>query len=47
MYLSKDSTLSAELMREMYPDLGSFMEVRNRVDPQRKIRSCLADRLDL
>ena len=47
VYLSKDSTLSAELMREMYPDLGSFMEVRNRVDPQRKIRSCLADRLDL
>lgn len=47
VYLSKDSTLSAELMRRMYPDLGSFMEVRNRVDPQRKIRSCLADRLDL
>ena len=36
VYLSKDSTLSAELMREMYPDLGSFMEVRNRVDPSTK-----------
>ncbi len=47
VYLSKDSTLSAELMRQMYPDLGSFMEVRNRVDPQRRIRSCLADRLEL
>ena len=47
VYLSKDSTLSAELMRKMYPDLGSFMEVRNRVDPQRRIRSCLADRLEL
>lgn len=47
VYLAKDSTLSAELFRQMYPSVGDFMQIRHRVDPERRIRSCLAERLEM
>jgi hypothetical protein len=31
----------------MYPDLDKFLEVKNRVDPEQRLTSDLARRLDL
>jgi decaprenylphospho-beta-D-ribofuranose 2-oxidase len=47
VYLAKDSTLTPELLARMYPDLPRFLELRQRVDPDRKIASDLSRRLDL
>lgn len=47
VYLAKDSRLDPASLREMYPDLPRWQEVRERVDPQRRLRSDLGRRLDL
>ena len=47
VYLAKDSTLTPELLARMYPDLSRFQELRQRIDPDRKIASDLSRRLDL
>jgi decaprenylphospho-beta-D-ribofuranose 2-oxidase len=46
-YLAKDSTLSAESERAMYPDLGKFQEVLAQIDPSGRMESDLARRLKL
>ena len=47
VYLAKDSTLTSDQLRRMYPDLESFQEVRQRVDPEKRICSSLSRRLGL
>jgi len=47
VYLAKDSRLSPEAVRVMYPRLPQFLEVKNRVDPRHQLASDLARRLHL
>jgi len=47
IYLAKDSRLRGDLLSAMYPELGSFLEVRERVDPNRRFQSDLSVRLGL
>ena len=46
-YLAKDSTLSAENLRRMYPKLGAFEAVLHEIDPGGRMTSNLARRLGL
>jgi decaprenylphospho-beta-D-ribofuranose 2-oxidase len=46
-YLAKDSTLSAENLRRMYPDLHKFQEVLAQIDPGGRMDSDLCKRLRL
>ena len=46
-YLAKDSTLSAESIRRMYPKLAQFQAVLHDVDPDERMNSDLARRLRL
>jgi decaprenylphospho-beta-D-ribofuranose 2-oxidase len=47
VYLSKDSRLRPELVRQMYPRLGEWNGIRARLDPEGRMRSDLARRLGL
>jgi decaprenylphospho-beta-D-ribofuranose 2-oxidase len=47
IYLAKDSRMSPEKMKAMYPELGAFLEVKDRVDPEHILTSDLARRLDM
>jgi decaprenylphospho-beta-D-ribofuranose 2-oxidase len=46
-YLAKDSTLSPDHVRVMYPELDRFRAVLAEIDPQRRMQSDLARRLHL
>ncbi len=47
IYLAKDSRVRPELIREMYPRLPQWQEVRSKLDPQARFISDMARRLDL
>ncbi|MFP5347758.1 MAG: FAD-binding protein [Actinomycetes bacterium] len=47
VYLAKDSRLSAALVRRMYPRLGEWQQVRDRMDPAGLFASDLSRRLHL
>jgi decaprenylphospho-beta-D-ribofuranose 2-oxidase len=47
VYLAKDARLRPELLAAMYPRLGDWRAVRERVDPDGTMRSDLARRLEL
>jgi len=47
VYFAKDARLAPEKVRAMYPRLGEFLEVKNRVDPHHQMTSDLARRLQL
>ena len=47
VYLAKDARLGAARLREMYPRLDDFLDVRRRVDPARVFQSDLSRRLEL
>src|SRR5690606_12913281 len=47
LYLAKDSRTRAELLPAMYPRLAEWREVRDRMDPERRLVSDMARRLRL
>lgn len=47
VYLAKDARLRPELLPAMYPRLGEFRELRDRLDPEHRFRSDLARRLEI
>ena len=47
VYLAKDSRLRPDVLAAMYPLLGEWRAVRERVDPDGRMRSDLARRLEL
>lgn len=47
VYLAKDSCLTPDGFREMYPDAPRFHEIRNRLDPGQRFSSSLARRIGL
>jgi len=47
VYLAKDGRLRPDLLAHMYPRLGQWMAVRDRVDPDGVLQSDLARRLGL
>ncbi|MEB3196085.1 MAG: FAD-binding oxidoreductase [Candidatus Sericytochromatia bacterium] len=47
LYLAKDSQTDARTLRAMYPDLDAFRDLRERLDPDRRLSSLQAVRLGL
>lgn len=47
LYLAKDSRVDAATLKEMYPRIAEFEEIRESMDPHRVFRSDLARRLGL
>lgn len=47
VYLAKDATLRPEVFAAMYPGLPDWQRVRERLDPQQRLRSDLGRRLGL
>jgi decaprenylphospho-beta-D-ribofuranose 2-oxidase len=47
VYLAKDARVGPARLREMYPRLDEFLDVRRRVDPARVFQSDLSRRLEL
>ena len=47
VYLAKDARLRPDLLVAMYPRLPEWREVKQRIDPEGRIRSDLAERLGL
>lgn len=47
VYLAKDARAPRDLVEKGYPDIEKFRELRRRIDPQRKLRSLLSERLGL
>ena len=47
IYLGKDARLAPGTVREMYGELEKWLEVKARVDPERRLTSDLAERLEL
>lgn len=47
VYLAKDARLRPDLLAAMYPRLPEWREVKQRIDPEGRIRSDLAERLGL
>jgi decaprenylphospho-beta-D-ribofuranose 2-oxidase len=47
LYLAKDSRMRPEILRAMYPRLDEWRAVRDRMDPDRRMSSDLARRLNL
>ena len=47
VFLAKDGRLSAEAFSRMYPNIGRFREVRDRVDPNGRFCSDMARRIGL
>jgi decaprenylphospho-beta-D-ribofuranose 2-oxidase len=47
IYLAKDARASGAVIERCYPDIDRFRQVRATIDPRRKFRSALSDRVGL
>jgi FAD/FMN-containing dehydrogenase len=47
LYAAKDSVMTPEAFRQMYPRLGEFRAVQRELDPDRRLSSSLARRLEI
>lgn len=47
IYLAKDARAPRELIERGYPEIDRFRELRSKIDPKRKLRSVLSERLGL
>jgi decaprenylphospho-beta-D-ribofuranose 2-oxidase len=47
IYFAKDARLGPEKVRAMYPQLDAFLAIKNSVDPEQRLTSDLARRLNL
>jgi len=47
IYLAKDARAPRDLIEQGYPDIGAFRKLRASIDPGRKFRSALSERLGL
>ena len=47
IYLAKDARMTREMFEQMYPRLDDFKAIRATVDPNRRFRSDLSERLGL
>ncbi len=47
IYLAKDARAPREVIEKGYADIVAFRELRRQIDPDRKFRSALSERLDL
>jgi decaprenylphospho-beta-D-ribofuranose 2-oxidase len=47
VYLAKDARAPRNVIEQGYPEIDAFRELRRTIDPNRKIRSVLSERLDL
>ncbi|WP_211101420.1 FAD-binding oxidoreductase [Niveispirillum sp. SYP-B3756] len=47
LYLAKDARMGSDMMRASYPDLDRFRAICSAVDPDRRYRSLLSERLAL
>jgi hypothetical protein len=47
IYLAKDARAPRDLIEQGYPDIGAFRKLRATIDPGRKFRSALSERLGL
>ena len=47
LYLAKDACQTRDTLEAGYPDLARFRALRASIDPQRRIRSRLSERLAL
>jgi FAD/FMN-containing dehydrogenase len=47
LYLAKDARAPREVIERGYPEIDDFRKLRRSIDPDRKFRSCLSDRLAL
>lgn len=47
VYLAKDSTMSEETFKQMYPKWEEFMEIKHKLDPENRFSSSMARRIGL
>jgi len=47
IYLAKDARAPRAVIERGYPEIESFRELRRKIDPERKFRSVLSERLGL
>ncbi len=47
VYLAKDSLMKPDMFRESYPEWKTFLEIKNKIDPECKFSSSMARRLEI
>lgn len=47
VYLTKDVRMTADMLKDTYPGLSQFLKVKDRIDPERIVKSLQSDRLGI
>lgn len=47
VYLTKDVRMTADMLKDTYPGLPQFQAVKDRIDPERIVKSLQSDRLGI